>query len=91
MKYVIVSVAALTLAACTPTQEEQNASMEQVRSKLPEGCALTYLGEVDVVGYQKESRVFVVKCENTTTVSSANEYAVGKNTYTSSEVSFSQN
>lgn len=81
MKKFAVITLALILGACTPSQEDQAASMDAVQYNLPDGCELTYAGNVEVAGSSRSSRIFVVKCGNVVTTSETRVVRAGKGTH----------
>jgi len=90
MKYGIVALAALALAGCGASPEEQSESLDRVQSKLPDGCTVGYAGDVSVAGSTRESRVFYVVCGKTVTVSETHTEQEGKNNFEQTDVVVSQ-
>lgn len=87
MKKMIV-FAALALAGCNATIEDQERDMAYVADQLPDGCVLTYAGKVRVKDHDRASRIFVTQCEarNATTTSEQNSVSQGKTNYEQSNV-----
>lgn len=80
MKKIAVIGLIFALSACGATPEQQASSMAAVQDKLPDGCELTYAGDVDVADSQYPSHIFFVKCGDVTTVSETHLVPNGKQT-----------
>lgn len=89
-KLVFAALATLSLAACGATPEDVESDMIRVKSKLPEGCEMSYLGDVRVVNSQYPSRIFNIRCKaaDTTTTTESHEQPSGKVLVTIDNVSY---
>lgn len=92
VKFLIPLGMLVALSACDgATKEQQDSSMSYTQSQLPEGCNLHFAGKVILEGEYYKSRIFYVKCNDTTTVSKSHEVRQGKNTHTETDVTVSNN
>ncbi len=91
MKKIAVIALALSLAACAATPADQEASLNRVKSQLPAGCELIFVGSVEVSGSSHESNIFAVKCGDTVTTSINTDVQEGKTTRNQSDVVVTQN
>jgi uncharacterized lipoprotein YmbA len=91
MKYALVLVAALALAGCGATAQEQDESIKRVESQLPADCTLAFVGSVSVAGYHHESHIFAVRCGDTTTTSINTVVQEGKTSRNQADVVITQN
>jgi hypothetical protein len=73
MKKILVLILSMNLIGCMSYEEETLAvqnSIENLQSKLPEGCTISYLGDAFISQSRSTMPVIVTKCYNLVTATS---------------------